>query len=158
MKHHRLVIALTIVATAASARVASAQDTTHHVMRDTAMTRTHEAARQTTKIKIKNNLDAQAAISADSAQAIALAQVKGRVSSGELENENGRLVYNLRVLHDEGRNRISLLTIDANTGEVVGNKQLGGLRARARHESERRKLKDPAQAKADSAAKANRTP
>lgn len=157
MKHYRMVIALTIVATAATTRVAFAQDTTHaHDSTRAAMP--HEAARQTTKIKIKHDLDAQAAISADSAQAIALAQVKGRVSSGELENENGRLVYNLRVLHDEGRNRISLVTIDANTGAIVGNKQLGGLRARARHESERKKLKDPAQAKADSIAKAAKTP
>jgi uncharacterized membrane protein YkoI len=64
-------------------------------------------------------LAAQATVSADSAQKLALAQVpKGRVSSAELENEKGTLVYSYDV-KTAGKRGVDEVLIDAKTGAVV---------------------------------------
>ena len=65
----------------------------------------------------KTGLLAQATVKPDSARTIALAQVPGgKVSEFEIDEENGRLVYELKIAGQDGTREIF---VDARTGEVV---------------------------------------
>jgi uncharacterized membrane protein YkoI len=101
-------------------------------------------------VKVNQSLANSAKISGDSAFALARAYSNnGEVSSAELENSNGRLVYEVHVLN---RNKgASTVTVDAMTGEVVDATKHGGLKATTMHHKENKKLLN---AKRDSAAKA----
>ncbi|MFL5605878.1 MAG: PepSY domain-containing protein [Gemmatimonadaceae bacterium] len=100
-------------------------------------------------VKVNQSLASSAKISGDSAFALARAHAdNGEVSSAELENSGGRLVYEVHVLNKS--KRASTVTIDAMTGEVVEAKQHGGLKSTTMHHKENKKLLD---AKRDSAAK-----
>jgi uncharacterized membrane protein YkoI len=101
------------------------------------------------KVKVSPSLANSAKISADSAFALARAHAdSGEVSSAELENSGGRLVYEVHVLN-KGKGA-STVTVDAMTGEVVDATKHGGLKAPLMHHRENKKLLD---AKRDSAAK-----
>jgi uncharacterized membrane protein YkoI len=64
-------------------------------------------------------LAAIAKISQDSAQVIALAQVPGgRIESGELENEDGKLIYSFDI-KVAGKEGIEEVHVSAITGEVI---------------------------------------
>jgi hypothetical protein len=100
-------------------------------------------------VKVNPSLANSARISGDSAFALARAHAdNGEVSSAELENVNGRLVYEVHVLNKS--KRASTVTVDAMTGEVVEATQHGGLKATKMHHKENKKLLD---AKRDSAAR-----
>ena len=101
------------------------------------------------KINVNQSLASTAKISADSAFALARAHAdNGEVSSAELENKGGRLVYEVQVLNkNKGETTVK---IDAMSGEVVEAEKHGGLKAPAIHHKENKKLLD---AKRDSAAK-----
>ena len=101
------------------------------------------------KINVNQSLASTAKISADSAFALARAHAdNGEVSSAELENKGGRLVYEVQVLNkNKGETTVK---IDAMSGEVVEAEKHGGLKAQAIHHKENKKLLD---AKRDSAAK-----
>jgi uncharacterized membrane protein YkoI len=101
-------------------------------------------------VKVNQSLANSAKISGDSAFALARAYSNnGEVSSAELENSNGRLVYEVHVLN---KNKgASTVTVDAMTGEVVDATKHGGLKATTMHHKENKKLLN---AKRDSAAKA----
>jgi len=101
------------------------------------------------KINVNQSLASTAKISADSAFVLARAHAdNGEVSSAELENKGGRLVYEVQVLNkNKGATTVK---IDAMSGEVVEAEKHGGLKAPAIHHKENKKLLD---AKRDSAAK-----
>jgi uncharacterized membrane protein YkoI len=100
-------------------------------------------------IKVNQSLASTAKVSADSAFAIARRHAdNGEISSAELENCGGRLVYEVHVLNKS--KRASTVTIDAMNGEVVEATQHGGLKSTLMHHKENKKLLD---AKRDSAAK-----
>jgi uncharacterized membrane protein YkoI len=70
----------------------------------------------------KAGLMSQAQITPDSAMRIASTRVPGgRVVKGELEHEDGRLVYSLDVKID-GQDGIQEVWVDAHTGEIVSVK------------------------------------
>jgi Peptidase propeptide and YPEB domain len=79
------------------------------------------------RIEIKPGTEGRARISPNRAKAIALARVPGQVAGGELHNEDGRLVYDIKVL-PEKKKTYSKVVIDARTGAVLSVKQYGGVR------------------------------
>jgi hypothetical protein len=85
------------------------------------------AVEEPVRIKIKPGLEGRAHISPDSAKAIALTRVAGQVAGGELNEDNGRLVYDIKVL-PEKKKTYSKVVIDAHTGQVLSAKQYGGVR------------------------------
>jgi hypothetical protein len=95
------------------------------------------------KIAIKSDLYTSAMISPEQAKALALCAVPGQLSSGDMEINNGRTVYEINVL-PTGKQTVSKVEIDAFTGEVINAKQLGGLRGLAgylRESAERKQNK-----------------
>ena len=101
------------------------------------------------KIKVSPSLANSAKVSGDSAMALARRNAAwGEVSSAELTMEDKRLVYDVKVLNKS--KRATQVRIDAMTGQIVENKQYGGLKATAVHHKENKKLLE---AKRDSAAK-----
>jgi uncharacterized membrane protein YkoI len=73
----------------------------------------------------KPGLMQQAKLTPDSAMKIAAARVPGgHVVKGELEEEDGRLIYSLDVKVDR-KNGIEEVWVDARTGEVVSVKHEG---------------------------------
>jgi hypothetical protein len=72
----------------------------------------------------------------------------GEVSSAELKMMDKRLVYDVKVLNKS--KRATDVAVDAMTGEVVKDKQYGGLKSTVVHRDENKKLLN---AKRDSAAK-----
>lgn len=66
-------------------------------------------------------LQAQAKISADSARAIAMAEVPGgTIQSSELEREHGKLIYSYDVKVD-GKPGIEEVNVDAKTGKLIAH-------------------------------------
>ena len=83
------------------------------------------------KVSIKSDLYMSSTmISPDQAKAVALCAVPGQISSGEMQVNNGRTVYEVSVL-PTGKQTYSKVEIDAKTGEVINAKQFGGLRGLA---------------------------
>lgn len=82
------------------------------------------APKQQATVKVKEStpgLAAQATISADSAQKLALAQVShGWVREAELEQEKGTLVYSYDI-KARGKSGVQEVLIDAKTGAVVSS-------------------------------------
>lgn len=75
---------------------------------------------------------AKATISPDSAQRLALGKVPGgKVVEGEIEEEDGKLIYSFDVRVD-GKAGYREVHIDARTGEVLGVKQEGGAKEKAK--------------------------
>ena len=100
-------------------------------------------------VKVNQSLANSAKVSGDSAFALARAHAdNGEVSSAELEDAGGRLVYKVHVLNKS--KRASTVTVDAMSGEVVEATQHGGLKSTVMHAKENKKLLN---AKRDSAAK-----
>jgi hypothetical protein len=83
-------------------------------------------------------LRAAAKISEDSARGVALAQVpNGKVRSGELEREHGRLIYSFD-LEVPGKSGIEEVNVDAETGAVVAHEHEGPKAERAEKAQEAR--------------------
>lgn len=84
-------------------------------------------------------LKAQAKVSGDSAQRIALARVpNGKVQSGELEKEKGKLIYSFDI-KVPGKSGIDEVNVDALTGAVVAQE----------HESPAQEKKEAKEEKAE---------
>lgn len=79
------------------------------------------------RIEIKPGTEGRARIGPNRAKAIALARVPGQIAGGELHDEDGRLVYDIKVL-PEKKKTYSKVVIDARTGAVLSVKQFGGVR------------------------------
>jgi uncharacterized membrane protein YkoI len=104
----------------------------------------HAAAK--VDIKVAESLANTVKISGDSAFAIARsAPDAGEISSADLEMKEGRLVYEIKMVH--GKNGASEVHVDAMTGELIKDKKYGGLKAIDTHAAESQKLQN---AKADS--------
>jgi len=82
------------------------------------------------KVAIKADLWQSGMISGDSAKAIALCHVPGQISSGEMESNGKRTVYEIAVL-PTNKKTYSKIIVDASTGEVLSTKQFGGARGYA---------------------------
>ena len=120
MSGRRLQVLIALVAAGAalaSAAPAGAQATT---MKHESMAKRPMHAQGLVRVKEATaGLAAQATVSADSAQKLALAEVpKGRISEAELEEEKGTLVYSYDI-KTHGKSGIDEVLIDAKTGAVV---------------------------------------
>jgi uncharacterized membrane protein YkoI len=105
----------------------------------------HAAAK--VDVKVAQSLASTVKISGDSAFAIARTSPDaGEISSADLEMKEGRLVYEIKMVH--GKNGASEVHVDAMTGELIKDKKYGGLKAIDTHAAESAKLQN---AKADSA-------
>ena len=100
-------------------------------------------------VKVSKSRANTVRVSADSAFAIARAHAdNGEVSSADLASEDGRLVYEVKVLNkNKGATKV---WVDAMTGALIDAEKHGGLKAPAVHHKENKKLQD---AKRDSVAK-----
>ena len=96
------------------------------------------------RIKIKAGTEGRARIGPNRAKAIALSRVPGQIAGGELTDEDGRLVYEIKVL-PEKKKTYSKVTVDARTGRVLSVKQFGGVRGAVGYvrESANRKRNKP---------------
>lgn len=104
----------------------------------------HTAAK--VDVKVAPSLANTAKISGDSAFAIARTSPDaGEISSADLEMKEGRLVYEIKMVH--GKNGATEVHVDAMTGELIKDKKYGGLKAIDTHAAESQKLQN---AKADS--------
>ena len=102
-------------------------------------------AAEVARIAIRSDLYTSAMISPEQAKALALCTVPGQISSGEMEVNNGRTVYQITLLPTDKKTH-SKVEIDAFTGEVINAKQFGGLRGLAgflRESAERKQNKTP---------------
>jgi uncharacterized membrane protein YkoI len=140
MKTHLVVLAFGAFA----ALPLAAQSTTAAVATPHSTTAAH------VDIKVSKSLAHSVKVSGDSAMAIARANADwGEVSSAELKMMDKRLVYDVKVLNKS--KRATDVAVDAMSGEIIKNKQYGGLKATVVHKDENKKLLN---AKRDSAAKA----
>jgi len=79
----------------------------------------------------KPGLLAQAKIRPDSARKVAMAQVPGgRMTSQEIENEDGKLVYTFDF-KAQGKSGVDEVNVDANTGAVVNVKHESAVEEKA---------------------------
>jgi len=135
-----------IAVLAGTASAQTARDSTHTMKR--AGTPDSTSKRVNLKVKVDGNVAASAKVSADSAQTIALAQVPegGKVNSGELHMEDGKLVYDVNVVPN-GKKTVRMVRVDAMTGDIVKDKQYGGVKGttkkHAQHEKEEKAQKSP---------------
>jgi hypothetical protein len=93
----------------------------------------------------KKSLKSEAKISMTQARATALAKVPGgRVKSGELEREKGKLIYSFDIRPANGTG-IEEVQVDAITGEVVSveHETPAGEAKERREERKERKTKKP---------------
>ena len=142
-------------------RSTAAQDTMHSGARShrVAAARSMRKAK-TMKVKEETpGLAAQATISADSAQAIALAQVpNGRVREAELENDKGTLVYSYDV-KAPGKSGVEEVLVDAKTGAVVSqtHESAAAEKKEMRAGAARRSTRKSSRPKSDSSMKRDST-
>jgi uncharacterized membrane protein YkoI len=81
-----------------------------------------QATRRTAKHETAAQLKAQARITEDAARATALARVPGgKVESGELEREHGKLLYSFDI-KVAGKPGVDEVQVDAITGKLLSNK------------------------------------
>ena len=103
-------------------------------------------AAEVARVEIKSDLyNSSTMISPTQAKAIALCAVPGQISSGEMQVNNGRTVYEIALLPTD-KKTYSKVEIDATTGEIINAKQFGGLRGLAgflRESAERKNNKTP---------------
>ena len=103
-------------------------------------------AAEVARVEIKSDLyNSSTMISPAQAKALALCAVPGQISSGEMQVNNGRTVYEIALLPTD-KKTYSKVEIDAMTGEVINAKQFGGLRGLAgflRESAERKTNKVP---------------
>jgi hypothetical protein len=102
-------------------------------------------AAEVARVQIKSDLYNSTMISPEQAKAIALCAVPGQLSSGEMQVNNGRTVYEIALLPTD-KKTYSKVEIDATTGEIINAKQFGGLRGLAgflRESTERKNNKTP---------------
>ncbi len=118
-KRMQILVALAAAGAVFAAAPAGAQATTPAKMSHRAMKK-QMGPQALVKVKeAKPGLAAQATVSADSAQKLALAQVsRGWIKEAELEEEKGTLVYSYDIKVG-GKSGIDEVLIDAKTGAVV---------------------------------------
>ena len=143
MKAVRCLVAIAMIAAAAPLHAQAG----HIMPRDSTSTMRRIGVSDTLgRLKLKMGVDALVArtakISADSAQSTALARVEegGKVDSGEMQMEDGHLVYKINVVPN-GKNTVRKIYVDAMTGAVVKDRTLGGINASYNKSKEHKKEK-----------------
>ena len=124
------VTAAAFVALVATTLSAQAKTTVHYVYFEPAAATCNGAvvADEVKKVNIKTEgYDAATMISPDSAKTVALCYVPGKISDGEIESNGTRTIYEISVLPNK-KKTYSKVLIDAQTGQVLGTKQFGGVR------------------------------
>ena len=92
---------------------------------------------QAQKIKGSAALKARAKVSSDSAKKVALAQVpNGKVRSGEIEDEKGKLIYSFDIAV-AGKSGVEEVNVDALTGAVVSHEHESAKAERAEAKAEK---------------------
>lgn len=131
---------ITVLVAAAPPAVAQTPSTTDASQPPAAAPR--GAAGHPVQIKDEHRRMSHAGINGDSAQLIAIARVPGgTVSSGELEEEDGRLVYEITVL-ERGMRGVSEVEIDAMTGAVRKIERSRGVAGRLTRHQEQEKTEE----------------
>lgn len=131
--------ALVVAASSAAAQTPGSPSTAQPPAPTAAASR---APQRPVQIKDEHRRMSQARISGDSAQRIALARVPGgTVSSGELDDEDGRLVYDIKVL-ESGKRGVSEVEINAMTGAVRKVERSRGVAGRLQRHQEMEKQDD----------------
>ena len=69
-------------------------------------------------------------ISPDSAKLIALCVVPGQITSGEMDDDSGRMAYAIDIIPNKKKTHTKVV-VDAETGAVLSTKQFGGARGLA---------------------------
>jgi hypothetical protein len=78
------------------------------------------AEKATTKTESQAALKKEAKISMKKARSIALKTAPGKISSAELERENGKLIYSFDI--KTGGSDTTEVNVDAMTGDVISSK------------------------------------
>ena len=100
------------------------------------------------KVKVASTVASSAKVSADAAEAAAFARVTegGSVNSGEMQMEDGKLVYDINIV-PSGKKTARMIRVDAMTGDVVKDEQYGGVKGVAKkhgqHENAEKAQKSP---------------
>jgi len=141
-----------VVASAGPAAAQATSDSARTMKR--AGTPDSTSKRVNLKVKVDANVAATAKVSADSAQAVALAQVPegGKVNSGELHMEDGKLVYDVNIVPN-GKKTVRMIRVDAMTGDIVKDKQYGGVKGVAKKHAQHEKEEKAQKAAPDSVRK-----
>lgn len=90
-----------------------------------------DSTRLSTRIPgVAEELRGRVRVSGDSAQRIALTDFdsRGRVSSVEIDEEDSRVFWDVKIIPDSSRQTIVRYRIDAGTGGIIGIKEFAGLR------------------------------
>lgn len=90
-----------------------------------------DASRLATRIPgIDAELRARLQVGGDSAQRVAMNDFawKGRVSSLEIDEEDARVFWDVKIVPDSGQQTIVRYRVDAMTGAIMGVKQFTGVR------------------------------
>ena len=90
-----------------------------------------DASRLATRIPgIDAELRARLQVGGDSAQRIAMNDFawKGRVSSVEIDQEDARVFWDVKIVPDSGQQTIVRYRVDATNGAILGVKQFTGVR------------------------------
>ena len=90
-----------------------------------------DASRLATRIPgIDAELRARLQVGGDSAQRIAMDDFawKGRVSSVEIDQEDARVFWDVKIVPDSGQQTIVRYRVDATNGAILGVKQFTGVR------------------------------
>jgi uncharacterized membrane protein YkoI len=146
MKRIVLPLAVLFAAVAATASAQMPSDSTHSMKR--LGTPDSLTKRVNLKVKVDANVASTAKVSADAAAATAISQVSegGSVNSGELHMEDGKLVYDVNIVPN-GKKTARMVRVDAMTGEILKDKQYGGVKGVAKkhsqHEKEEKAQKSP---------------
>ncbi len=152
-KSTQILVALVVAGAALAAAPAGAQATMSHG----AMAKKMHAPQKLVKVKEASaGLAAQATISADSAQKLALAQVpRGWIREAELEEEKGTLVYSYDI-KAHGKSGVDEVLIDAKTGAVVSNTHESMKAEKKEAADEKKDMKADKEMKADKDMKADK--
>jgi len=127
---HRTLLAFAataLLAGVASAQSTNAQDEWYKATGKTCSS-TDVTAAKSVAIKTKNYNKTM--ITPDSAKLIALCVVPGQISSGEMDETNGRMAYAIDIIPDKKKTHTKVV-VDAETGAVLSTKQFGGARGLA---------------------------
>lgn len=79
---------------------------------------------------VEDELRGRVRVSGDSAQRIALTDFdwRGRVSSVEIDEEDTRVFWDVKIIPDTSRQTIVRYRIDAGSGGIIGIREFSGIR------------------------------
>jgi uncharacterized membrane protein YkoI len=102
---------------------------------DVARARTGDATRLASRIPgLAADQQGRVQVGGDSAQRVAMNDFdwRGRVSSVEIDEEDARLFWDVKIVPDTSQHTIIRYRIDATNGGILGIKEFGGVRTLVR--------------------------